>query len=310
MKLQKFYIIILLLFLSACAGQVTPNIDVARKASYPKDMFLETLRGGYINMADEQWQQGDKDDAMRFGQKAMAITHGITPEMDTLYNRKISLTHLNELLGSRYFLESAFVKGVKEEIPGEAAMAQLMFDCWLDETEESVQSERPCKDDFHKFKQEIDAVLTDIKMMDEAKRQRMIDQHKRELARKLAAQKASLRKMPEDSFIFFQFNSIALGVTGKALLDKVAKDIEAFKPRKVVIAGNTDLVGNAKTNMKLAMQRGRVVANYLIKNHKIDPNLLDVKAYGENNPRRKNRRKDINNRYVQITFMKDNRVYY
>ena len=111
--------------------------------------------------------------------------------------------------------------------------------------------------------------------------------------------------------IYFSFNSAQLGVTGEGILDKVAKDIELFKPRKVIIAGNADLIGGYEYNMKLAMARGQAVADYLVNKHQVDRKLLDVKAYGLNNPRKEQEKNkpEVRNRYVQIIFEIDNRFY-
>ena len=35
----------------------------------------------------------------------------------------------------QYFLEAAFVKGIKQQIPEPSAKAQVLFDCWVEETE-------------------------------------------------------------------------------------------------------------------------------------------------------------------------------
>jgi outer membrane protein OmpA-like peptidoglycan-associated protein len=94
-------------------------------------------------------------------------------------------------------------------------------------------------------------------------------------------------------------------------LDKVAKDIVKFKPRKVIVSGHTDSVGSYDSNMLLAQQRGEVAANYLINRHKINARLIDVKVYGENKPRIESTptEKDMRNRYVKIQFEFDNRFY-
>ena len=135
--------------------------------------------------------------------------------------------------------------------------------------------------------------------------------HKLVLSKALAEQKKMLKQLPEYSLLFFKFDSTKLGITAKSILDKVANDIDLFNPRKVILRGNTDLVGSDEYNMKLALARGQSAADYLINEHGIDAKLLDVKAYGENKPRENPGQinKDVRNRYVQITFEFDNKFY-
>ena len=90
--------------------------------------------------------------------------------------------------------------------------------------------------------------------------------------------------MPEYSLLFFDFNKTDLGLTEEGILDKVAKDIIKFNPRKVIVSGHTDLIGSYDYNMQLATKRGQVAANYLVNRHGINAEIIDVKAYGENKP--------------------------
>lgn len=322
-QILAYFIIIITASLSASAApKETPGIEKARNARFYDNIFKEKLRTGYIELSDAEWNKGDKQDAVHYGEKAMAISYELDPEMENLYNRKITVQVMNNLLGAKYFLEAAFVKGIKEIIPDIAADAQVKFDCWLENEEEGEKSELidVCKQAFEKNRQIIVEVLDDMKANEMENRRILKEQLEREAemqaAKKfesqIAEQKAKMRKMPEYSLIFFRYNDTALGITGKGILDKVAKDIEIFQPRKVVISGHADKTGSYEYNMRLAMKRGQAMANYLIQQHGIDPNLLDVKAYGENDPRvyEGQHIKDVRNRYVRIIFLKESKTYY
>ncbi|MCE3231952.1 MAG: OmpA/MotB [Rickettsiaceae bacterium] len=289
-------------------SQLAPGIKSAREASFPDMPFKEALRSGYIALADYEWTHKNKNAAKVFSKKAMTTLTNLDPDTEGLYDRDLDLRDLNDLLGAKYFIDSAFVAGLKEKDPQTAAKAQLMFDCWVEQLTRGHTKEdtRPCKAEFDKSRQTVIAFMDETNKRNEAQ--------KKNLDAKLSSMQRvnDLHKMPDPSLIFFQFNSAELGVTAKGIIAKVAEDIRKFKPKKVVIAGNTDLVGTYQVNMILAMKRGQKVADYMIKHYGTDGSLLDVKAYGFNNPMVDPtvKKKEVRNRYVKIIFLKDSKTYY
>lgn len=98
-----------------------------------------------------------------------------------------------------------------------------------------------------------------------------------ELSQALAEQKRELKKLPEYLLIFFAYNSKELDLQSKSVLDKVAKDIELFSPRKVILRGNADLTGSSDYNLKLSFARAQEAADYLVFEHSIDRKVLMLK---------------------------------
>ena len=325
MNKNIFIIIVFSIFLQACNTVQPLDVSAARKHTVAHDPFLDTLRMGYLEFYDYELSQKDNKKANIYGRKALVTMQNLAPGMEDLFDKDIPLNRLNRLLGSRYFLEAAFVNGTKELAPEDSAKAQLMFDCWSDQEEIRAKKEvkemdiLPCQTEFNKVRGRIKDALAEIRRVEkqkefakiEAEKRKMEAYHKLVLSKALAEQKKMLKKLPEYSLLFFKFDSTRLGITAKGILDKVAKDIGIFKPRKVILRGNTDLVGTDEYNMKLALARGQAAADYLIKEHGIDKKILDVKAYGENKPRKNPGKvnKDVRNRYVQVTFEFDNRFY-
>ncbi len=331
---------LVLLFVAGCAsnGGKTPDINPARSASFPDKAFLERLRSGYIEMSDYEWSRGNKDAAKRFGQKAMATVNGIEPEIDPLYNRNIELAKMNELLGAKYFLEAAFVKGIKKQIPEPTAKAQIFFDCWVEETEHPQKKNKNCRPQFEENRKIIADTLDDMKKKEAAAAVpsmvyverndqyvqpdlenenvypvQIQERNRVKTFDMLAERKSNLTtKMPDPSIIFFKYDSTEIGVTGQNIIAKAARDIDTFNPTKVIIAGNTDKTGSYNYNMSLAMKRAQKVADYLVERFGVSPSLLDVKAYGKNNPRVNPEliAKDVRNRYVAIIFLNEDKTYY
>jgi OOP family OmpA-OmpF porin len=323
-KIYALSVIIVAVLLASCSGDAsktskampasaavngTPGLDEVRKASFPADQFKEKLRTGYLALSDYEWNNKNPDSAKLFGRKAAATLTNFTPDMEGLFDRDIDLQKLNDLLGAKYYVDSAMVAGLKEKDPLTAAQAQISFDCWAEQsTKKHPQGDmRPCRDDFNNANAKIATFMSEVNHQNE--------EQKRALEEKVQGMKTTAvdpRKMPEYSLIFYKFNSTELGVTAKGIIGKVAADIKLFHPKKVVLSGNADQIGSYNENMKLAMKRGQIVADYLVKNYNVDPALLDVKAYGLNNPRvdPDSKKKEVRNRYVQIIFLKDNKTYY
>ncbi len=315
--------ILFLLIVTACSS--APKIDFAEieNAKIGNNIFQQRLHAGYLRLAKAQQEQGDYQDAKHFANKARALARGIEPGIEELYQREIPLSHINEVLGAKYFLEAAFVKGVKNEEPEASAKAQVMLDCWIEQIEDATLDNKKktsgfCKQEMLKASAVVNEVLDAIDKREAGKAKRLIaiEKQKFEAARqgylkKLALEKRKRKKLPEYNLIFFKFNDVKLGLTAQNILKKVAKEIPLFKPRKVIVSGHTDNVGSYNYNIKLAMKRGYIVRDYLV-SLGINPELIDVKAYGKNKPRdtRSNKPKNVRNRYVKVTFMLDNRVYY
>ena len=319
-----FFVIISLFFTnsSIANSKKTPNLDELRAKRFYDNLFKDNLLRGYLEYSDSLWAAGNKEKAVYYGRKASAISTNLDPEMENLYNREIDIQPLNDLLGAKYFLEAAQVQGLKNIAPDVAAKAQVNFDCWVETADNNSKNipQNSCKADFEGERIVVADILDSMKLNEMENRRILKEQLAREaeieaakkFERKLATQEQQLSKLPEYSLIFFRYNDTKLGVTGKGILDKVAKDIEIFRPGKVVISGHADKTGSYNYNMQLAMKRGQAMANYLVEQHGISPSLLDVKAYGENDPRvYKNKiKKDVRNRYVRVIFLKDNRIYY
>lgn len=318
---MRLLLLFFMLALSSCIN-AKPNLEVARNTAIPNNPFNDALRTGYIDLSEAQWLERDNEDSKRYAQKATIAAKGFVPDMEALYTRKLTIKDLNELLGAKYFIESAFVNGMKEQIPTVAASAQVNFDCWVEIAEEGIEKhpDNLCKEKVMKasaaMSQRLDAMKKREREIAEQRKQEALAQKEAEFKQQLAKEKARLRKkynkMPQPAVIFFGFNQTNLDIKALGLLEKVAKDIEVFRPRKVIISGNADNVGSYDYNMRIALKRAQVVADHLVSRYGISPGILDVKAYGKNNPRQKHNdaTQDIRNRYVEIIFLNDDRLYY
>lgn len=81
--------------------------------------------------------------------------------------------------------------------------------------------------------------------------------------------------------------------SGKWLLDDVARDVidrefgsiaKSWKNARIRIEGNTDNIGNAKSNQTLSKKRAQAVADYLAQTYRLDANKFIIVGNGPNKP--------------------------
>jgi outer membrane protein OmpA-like peptidoglycan-associated protein len=83
--------------------------------------------------------------------------------------------------------------------------------------------------------------------------------------------------------LYFEFNSDNLTAESKTALKKLLEDIRIFKPSAVAIIGHTDLVGTAKVNYELGLERALVIKKILT-NSGVKPDIIEVSSHGRDNP--------------------------
>jgi len=103
--------------------------------------------------------------------------------------------------------------------------------------------------------------------------------------------------------ITFTSGSAELDENAKYIVDKGVVELsKSFGAARVRIEGNTDNIGGADMNKALSLRRARAVANYLAREHGLDPNKFVVVGNGPDKPvadntsdqgRSKNRRTDF-----------------
>ena len=81
----------------------------------------------------------------------------------------------------------------------------------------------------------------------------------------------------------FKFNSAKLTPASHRYLDKLAKDLESpqWADERFIIEGHSDTIGDEQYNLSLSEKRAEGVKAYLVDKHKIDPDRITVKGYGE-----------------------------
>ncbi len=122
-----------LLALSACAGL---ELDRARNFAPQGSDFAQALYAEYVDLAKAEFDEGDYSDSDAFARRAVA---GPIVMPEKLSARQLPADKAGELAQARARMMSAIDRGGRLSAPADAARAQAMFDCWVEEQEENFQ---------------------------------------------------------------------------------------------------------------------------------------------------------------------------
>jgi len=280
--------------LSACAGM---QLNQAKKASPSGSPFNFNLYNGYIGLAQDEFNEGDYDDADVFADRAIKAAANGKIKPESFKARKLPKNSIRDLRRARARLMIAFSDGAKEEQPNLAAKAQVLFDCWMQEQEENFQPSHiaGCRSAFGKTMDKLEAKLRPKTMA------------KKPMAKKpmMAAKPRKPEKPDVDGIyvVFFDFDSAKITSKAARVLRKAAAEYHLAKPRGITITGHTDKAGRSKYNFDLSMRRIESVVKALMVGKVPDSRILAT-AYGQDRPlvQTKEGKRQKQNRRVEIIF--------
>lgn len=84
-----------------------------------------------------------------------------------------------------------------------------------------------------------------------------------------------------DYKIFFDLDSDTISPYAVEVLDRIAREINTYKPSDVTVAGHTDTSGNADYNQKLSERRAQAVSKAL-EERGVAHRVINTKAFGQN----------------------------
>ncbi len=210
--------------------------------------FNKGLYDGYLSLAKSEYDEDDWSDGAKFGDRAVASAEGSPPGPEAIAARKLPKRTVADLTSARGKLVSALNRGAAGKDPVNAALAQVMFDCWMQEQEEDLQPDHiaNCRTQFETAMARVDAAL---------------------------GKPAQATKF----VVYFDFNSVKLSRNARTVIDMVKG--ETRKGAKVFVAGFTDRAGSSDYNKVLATKRSKAVSSALVKAG--IKSAIETAAYGE-----------------------------
>jgi OOP family OmpA-OmpF porin len=268
MKMLKNFVLMVGLFvISGCTVFDTfSEVDALNNTQAVGSPFTQALTDEYRMIANKELHENfDYPDALHFARKGLAAAAGevVMPEPISDWNLKEE--HIHELSAARGRLIVAFDLGAREIAPREAAHAQAMFDCWIEEQEENWQTADilACKSGFENAMNNLEGMLQPPAPAP------VIQQ-----AEPMAAEDAVY-------LVFFNWDEDVLGSGALNVLDAVSAEVARNTPRQINVIGHTDTSGSATYNQRLAVRRANAVRDALVQRG-VNANLMMVEGRGQN----------------------------
>lgn len=211
--------------------------------------FTKALAGEYLKFSESEYRiHIDDYSAWKFARKGQDAAMGTEIAPVELAEYDLPESAMGELTASRARLVHALNSQGKTMYPVEAAKAQVMFDCWVEQQSENFQAQdiNGCRDGFFKYVRLVELRLDE----------------------KSAAFDPSLGNRPTHK-IFFNLGSSKISKEGMQVILDVAELVKKFmasdQDMRVFVYGYTDMSGSKSTNERLAKHRADNVRHALVR---------------------------------------------
>ena len=271
------------LVLSACVGT---ELQRAQDMTPQGSAFQTSLYKGYVDLAASEYAEADYRDSDTFAGRAIRAGSGQLVQPEQIDQRALPEDKAGELMSARRRLTLALSGGAAERKPAEAAQAQVMFDCWMQEQEENFQPE-----DIARCRGALMAALEALEARPMAK------------AEPAPPPAPKLPPVPGPYVVFFETDSFELTEKSLAIVKEAAGMASSAQVMKAVLSGHTDTVGSDGYNKDLSRARAVAVGNALMEAG-VSRKLVQKDYYGESKLRIATPDNTANqdNRRVEIKF--------
>lgn len=249
--------------------------------------FEKGLHSGYVHLAEMERAEYDWADGRAFTDRAASVADGAMIMPEEIAARDLPDHSVGELTNARARLMSAFDAGGKEAAPTDAAHAQVMFDCWMQEQEEDLQPDdiAKCRADFLAALEKVEAALKPM-----AKEPMMEEEPE---------------ALPDDVIVYFAFDSAKLQGASDYTIDTAVGIFNDMGVSKIRLNGFTDKAGANSYNAALAEKRVMAVRDALIAKG-VPASAIDTSSFGENMPAMEtpDGTREAKNRRVEFVFIR------
>ncbi len=279
---------ICVLALSACAGMqlAGPKLEQAQGVTPTGSDFQKGLYTGYLDLAASEYGEGHYSATHDFADRAISAGTGQVVEPEEISRRTLPEDKVGELTAVRQRLVDALAGGAAERKPAEAAHAQVMFDCWMEEQEENDQPNdiARCRSGF------MDVIAK-------------LEEAPPKVAELAPEPEPAPPPVPGPVVVFFDFDKADLTAEAQAKLTKAVRDAKEAKVTKIFASGHTDRAGQSTYNDTLSKLRVDAAAKFLIAIG-IDKAKVLTTNYGEEQPQvsTPDGRAEPRNRRVEVNF--------
>lgn len=276
---------ILVLCLSACTN--LQNLE--KKGTAANSAFNQALAEEYLGYAQKEAGIYDWIDSSFLAKKGLRATKGKQVKPEELRHWYITKPFQADLQWGYDRLMAVWTDETKQSRPKQLAKVQRLYDCWMEEQEESWQAEaiETCRLNF------------------------LLEMSKLEQDLGLGKTPKVARRVTKDVYVqpnvvfnerklYFDFDSDK--VKDQDIVNQITQRVDSMKEYIVRISGHADRSGPKEYNDKLSNRRAIAVSEKLIAQG-VNVRSDDLYSYGENYPAQptvdgvanpKNRRVEVN----------------
>jgi outer membrane protein OmpA-like peptidoglycan-associated protein len=277
-KLKHCSLLILTaVFFSSCSSQndKTPYAlkDLSKREAdlkYKTD-FNSLLALQYLQYSKSLLKQNDQRDARYFANKGLrAINSNVSPESPKDWQLDPqTTTEINFTQARLNFLLSNYLKW----LPRQLSRLVLFNDCWLCQEANkgamSVDPDKNCKTKFYGLLEDLEKYIGNMDY-----------QTLESSAKQIEVSELEFTKFE----IFFDLSSYKINNDAEQKLSKIIEYLKTLDgDYKILLVGSTDKIGKEIYNKNLAMQRTKIINNYLTYNG-VPAELIESRSLGSSYP--------------------------
>lgn len=263
------------LTLAACTSFTSERLAASKAMSPKGGAFNTALHKEYLGEAVKEIAEKDYGNAEVWIGKADAAAGGgqVLPEEPGGW--KLPAGTADDISKARGRLMAAFDKGARDVIPGQAAHAQVMLDCWIEEQTENIQPPdiAACRAGFEQAMAKIDDALKPKPTAAAAPPPPPPPPP--------APEPKPVERTVMDTFIiYFAFDSSDISADGRTVIARAVEAVRSAKKYVMTVRGHTDRAGANSYNTKLAETRADNVALALMDSGILN-NKIRLRYFGE-----------------------------
>ena len=247
--------------LAGCVGVELQNVEslAPSGSAFDKDLFE-----GYVSLAKAEDAEGDYRDSDAFSVRAAQIFGGRIIAPEEISMRTLPKAKLGEMTDARKRLVAALDSDARGKAPADAAKAQVMFDCWMQEQEENFQPAdiAHCKDGFMAAMARVEAAMKPAPK---------------------PAPEAVAQPATQTFIVYFPFDSDKMTPASQRLIRDAIDAAKSMSAKRISVYGHADTAGTERYNAALSAARTQAVAEELAKGG-FELGRMDLGSFGESTP--------------------------
>ena len=233
------------------AFSVDDDLAAARNAAPPAGAFNAALLQEYIAISQIELDEHDFEHADTFALKAIAAANGEDVQPEDPGGWALTKDMAGQFYAARGQLLLALDNNGRTAAPRDAAQAQAMFDCWIQEQEIANEGHQP--GDIAACREAFEVALARV--------QEAIAEPEPEPVAEIPP--PAPEPPARDYLVYFDFDKTDIRADAASILDRVAEAVVELGSGEVSLTGYTDTAGPDEYNQTLSVKRADSVRAYL-----------------------------------------------